>query len=248
MESQGQESRGVDAQGIPGSGEGWTRAPRAIHGHRHRELRRGRHRFLLNRLGDAVWAQLHGVRVGGCAPLSHSLMKPFALLALALSLSACTSMMNTAGVAPPTAPMTDADILRVFMASNTAEIATSETVDDSGNPAVREFATMMIQMHTQSNERAAALDLEPRENAVSLSMQQMVAGQVRQLSAASGAERDRMYMEKQVVLHGHTLDMLTHVLIPNARDPQLRALLEQARPAVAEHFNRAKMLHHQMMM
>lgn len=154
---------------------------------------------------------------------------------------------GAAGMASPTAPLTDADILRVFMASNTAEVLTSQTVNESGNAAVRDFAQMMIQMHTESNARAEALPLAPRNNAVSRSMETMTAGQVRELTALSGAARDMMYVEKQVVLHGHTLDMLTHVLIPAARDAQLRALLEQARPNVADHLARAKQLHHQMM-
>ena len=174
-------------------------------------------------------------------------MRLLASLALMLSLSACASMTGPMGAASPTAPMTDADILRVFMASNTAEVLTSQPVRDSDNAAVRDYARMMIDMHSSVNARAEALDVEPRNNQVSMSMERMVAGQVAELTAATGAARDRMYVEKQVVLHGHTLDMLTHVLIPSARDAGLRALLETARPTVADHLNRAKQLHQQMM-
>lgn len=184
------------------------------------------------------------------APFPPLAMRLSLLLTLVLAASACTSMTASRGGAMPSAAvaMTDADLLQVFMGSNEAEILASQTVRESGNAAVRDFAQMMITEHTAVNARADALALDPRDNQVSLSMRQMVAGQVRQLSAAAGAERDRMYMEKQVVLHGHTLDMLDHVLIPNARDPQFKALLQQARPAVAEHLRRAQQIHHEMMM
>ena len=58
---------------------------------------------------------------------------------------------------------------------------------------------------------------------------------------------DARYLEAQIVLHGHTLDMLDFVLIPNADDDAFRTLLEQARPHVEMHLRQAKRLAHRMM-
>ena len=140
--------------------------------------------------------------------------------------------------------MTDADILRVFMTSNDGEIVTSQAVvGDAQNAEVRQFAQMMIAEHTALNDRARALGMEPRDNQVAASMRQNATAKAAQIDGMSGAMQDRTYTETQVVLHGNTLDMLTNVLIPNARDARLRALLTEARPSVEQHFRRAQQLH-----
>lgn len=139
------------------------------------------------------------------------------------------------------APMTDADILRVFMASNTGEIVTSQPMLQGGQSAeVRQFAQRMIDEHSAVNARAEALALEPRDNLVSASMTQNVQAKAGQLAALSGAMKDMKYVEAQVVLHGHTLDMLDNVLIPNARDARLKALMTETRPAVEMHLRDAE--------
>ena len=144
--------------------------------------------------------------------------------------------------------LTDADILKVFMASNDGEIVTSRAVlTGTQNADVRRFAQMMIDDHTAANARAMALALAPRDNQVSASMTQNATAKAAQIGGATGAGKDMMYMETQVVLHGNTLDMLTNVLIPGARDPQLRALLTETRPVVERHFREAQRLHHGMM-
>jgi putative membrane protein len=171
------------------------------------------------------------------------------LLTAALTFSACTTMAGGAATMAAQAAMTDADILQVFMTSNEGEIVTSRpAVDDSQNADVRQFAQDMIAMHTEVNQRAMALELDPRENQVSLSMRQNAMAKAAQIDRASGAAQDMTYMETQVVLHGHTRDMLMNVLIPNARDPQLKALLTQSLPTVEEHLRRAQQIHHGMMM
>lgn len=157
------------------------------------------------------------------------------------------STRSDAAMAAPTM-MTDADILKVFMTSNDGEIVTSQAVvDDAQSADVRRYAQMMISMHTTLNDRARAIGIEPRDNQVSASMRQNATAKAAQINSMSGAMQDRAYMETQVVLHGNTLDMLTNVLIPNARDARLRALLTEARPSVEQHFREAQRMHHAMM-
>ncbi len=146
------------------------------------------------------------------------------------------------------AMMADADVLKVFMTSNDGEIVTSQAVvGRTQNADVRAFAQMMITDHTAVNDRAAALDLQPRDNMVAMAMRQNATAKSAQIASMSGAMQDKTYMETQVVLHGHTLDMLNNVLIPNARDPQLRALLTEARGPVEQHLRRAEQIFKGMM-
>lgn len=175
------------------------------------------------------------------------------LLCCVVALSACGMTGNMAGrpgaMASPTMAMTDGDILKVFMTSNDGEIMTSQAVvGDAQSADVRQFAQDMIAMHTQMNQRAMALGMAPRDNQVSMSMRQNAQAKTAQIDQMAAMMQDKTYMEAQVVMHGHTLDMLTNVLIPNAQSPELRALLTAARPDVEAHFRRAQQIHHGMMM
>lgn len=80
----------------------------------------------------------------------------------------------------------------------------------------------------------------PEHNAYSYQMQQNLGPMMRELGAASGQDFDRLYMSHQVASHMSTLHALDTSLIPNAKDPQMKAMLQQqARPAVAQHYAQA---------
>jgi putative membrane protein len=146
------------------------------------------------------------------------------------------------------AAMSDAELLHVFITANRGEIVTSEPLlDDLGSAETRQYAEQMIAEHTRVLQQAEALDIEPRDNPVSMSMTMIATGKAQKLDRMDAPELDMHYMESQVVLHGHTLDMLDFVLIPNADDEQFRALLEQVRPNVEMHLRRAEQIAHQMM-
>ena len=175
-------------------------------------------------------------------------MRPSLLFASVVLLSACTSMGGMAGGMAGAGALGDPDILRVAMTSNEGEIVTSQpVVGDTRNADVRQFAQDMIAMHTRLNEQGMALDVDPRPNMQAMNMTRQAQGIASELEAAPADRVDVMYLEKQIALHGNTLAMLDHVLIPGARDAELRAYLQAARPMVREHLDRAMRLHHEMM-
>lgn len=172
---------------------------------------------------------------------------PFLLVLLVPAALAQVPADAAAGAAPQ--PLTDNQIQHVFITANRGEVVTSQPVlDDLQDAEVRAFAQQMVEEHTRVVERAEALpDLMPEMNPVSMSLTEVAQGTARELEGMDAAMLDRQYIEKQVVLHGHTLAMLDHVLIPAAQDEALRALMEETRPAVEAHLVRAKELHHRMM-
>jgi putative membrane protein len=180
-------------------------------------------------------------------------LRTLGFAALALGLAACgTPRMGTAPAAPElmaaTAVTEDDDILHVFITSNNGEVMTSQPfVEDFQSNEVRDFAMMMVRDHTAANERAEALPIEPDDNAVSRRMSAMATAKVAELEDMDGMELDRAYMDTQIQLHTMTLDMLDRVLIPNATDPALRALLQSARPTVATHLQEAQRIHRGLM-
>jgi putative membrane protein len=62
------------------------------------------------------------------------------------------------------------------------------------------------------------------------------------MQAMTGRQLDSAYVAHQVQSHQTTLQALETTLIPNAKDPQVKALLEKARPAVAAHLADAQKL------
>jgi putative membrane protein len=82
----------------------------------------------------------------------------------------------------------------------------------------------------------------PQDNAQSTQMKQAAQSAIQRMEGMTGRQLDSAYVAHQVQAHQATLQALETMLIPNARDPQVKALLEKARPAVAQHLADAQKL------
>ena len=146
----------------------------------------------------------------------------------------------------PVAEMfTPAKIAGVASVSNMSEIQPSQlALTKAQNAGVRQFAQRMIDEHVRLEQAMQAMlkqkGVAPEHNGYSYQMQQNLQPMMKELSAASGAAFDKLYMEHQVASHMSTLHALDTSLIPQAKDPQMKAMLQQqVRPAVADHYARA---------
>jgi putative membrane protein len=163
-------------------------------------------------------------------------------------LAADSAAAAGAAEAAPSAPaLSDAEIAHVAVTANTIDaelgrLATSK----SSNPQVVQFAETMIADHTAVNEQAGelarSLNVTPAENDVSRQLQQGAVSARSQLEGLSGAAFDRAYMAREVEYHQAVLDALDNVLIPGAQNAQLKELLQQVRPAIDAHLQRARQL------
>jgi putative membrane protein len=145
-------------------------------------------------------------------------------------------------------PLNDAQIAHVAVTANAIDIEMGEIARTRGSDErVREFAERMITDHTAVNEQAAALasrlGVTPAANAISGSLRDGAEAAKRTLRAASGADFDRAYMAHEVDYHRSVLQALDQTLIPSTTNGELRALLEQARGAIAAHLAHAERLH-----
>ena len=86
-----------------------------------------------------------------------------------------------------------------------------------------------------------AKGITPEHNGFSYQLQANLRPMMQQLQAArTPAEFDRLFMSHHVSSHMNTLNALDTSLIPNARDPEMQAMLRNVvRPAVADHYVRA---------
>jgi putative membrane protein len=177
-----------------------------------------------------------------------------AILAIGLTAAACarTDDADDAVVAdttnlvdPVRAGPSDAEIAHVAVTANTIDVDAGRLAKEkSKTKAVTDFADRMIQDHTGVNEQATALagklSLTPVDNATSQSLKTSADQTLEILRGKSGAEFDRAYLENEVAFHQTVLDAIDNTLIPNAQNAELKALLEQVRPAIAGHLEMAR--------
>lgn len=186
---------------------------------------------------------------------------PIALLATAV-LAGCAKDNNENGVPQDTAAMapagdtaaapaaavpTDPQIAHIAVKSNDIDIDRGKDAEGKAtNAEVKAFAKKMIDEHGAVNKQAAdlagKLNLTPEDNPTSQQMQTQADQVKSELSSKSGAEYDKAYIASEVAFHQQVLDALDNVLIPNAQNAELKALLEKVRPVVDGHLKMAQQI------
>lgn len=175
--------------------------------------------FLPTRMGGAVLVGLLALGVTGCSFPN----KPV-----------------TTAAAEVSEPLSSAEILQVLHAINVGEINQAQlALQRSTDPEVQRTAQTIIEDHTASNQRIAniaqMLSVSLEDSTLSEGIQ-FQAEQIREtLADLSGTEFNQTYLEKQVELHNVALDTVRTQLLPNAEQPEVRQMLEQAIPKLQLH-------------
>ena len=149
--------------------------------------------------------------------------------------------------AAPAAPaaLGDPQIAHVAVTANSIDSAAGAAAQSKArNAQVKDFAQQMVRDHGAVNKQAVALaqklNVTPADNDVSRQLQQGAEQSRTELGGRTGAEFDRAYIDREVQYHQAVLDALDRTLIPGAQNAELKALLQQVRPNVAAHLERAK--------
>ena len=134
-------------------------------------------------------------------------------------------------------------------------MVTADSVDvDYGNLAmkktknaeVKAFAETMIRDHTAVNNKATALakklGMTPEASDTSKSLKSDGEKEMAKLKAMHGAEFDKAYIDNEVAYHESVIGALENVLLPNAKNAELKALLESGKPIFESHLEHAKTL------
>ena len=116
----------------------------------------------------------------------------------------------------------------------------------ASNPKVKEFADLMVRDHTSVNNKATALvkklNVTPEESATSRSLKADGDKNLEKLRGLSGAAFDKAYVDNEVTYHEAVIKAVTDTLIPNAKNAELKSLLESAGPVFTSHLTHAKEL------
>jgi putative membrane protein len=114
------------------------------------------------------------------------------------------------------------------------------------NKEVSKFAQQMITDHTAVNKQAGALakklGVKPEDSPTSQSLKTGAAGNTKNLKGLKGAAFDKAYVDHEVAYHQQVLGAIDKVLIPSAKNAELKDLIVKVRPAIAAHLDHAKMI------
>ena len=141
----------------------------------------------------------------------------------------------------------DPQIAGIVVTANRIDIDAGKLAKSrTKNKEVSEFAKLMITDHTAVNKQASALakklGVKPEESATSKSLKSDAGKNVANLKGLKGAAFDQAYVDHEVAYHQQVLDAIDKVLIPSAKNAELKDLLTKVRPAIAAHLDHAKMV------
>jgi len=147
--------------------------------------------------------------------------------------------------------LSDPEIASVAVVANQIDVANGKlALQKSKNEAVRKFAQNMVTDHNATIEAATKLvtklKVTPKNNAMSRSLQQDATKTTKSLKAKSGKAFDKAYVDNEVAYHRSVIQVVETVLIPQAKNEELKSLLQSAVPVFKAHLQHAEMLQKQL--
>jgi putative membrane protein len=168
------------------------------------------------------------------------------IIALAITMAALAAFTTLhAQTQPAAAPPNDAQIAQIVLTADSVDVDYGKlAVKKTKNAQVKAFAELMIRDHTSVNKQATALakklGMTPEASDTSKSLQSDGDKMLAKLKTLHGAEFDKAYVDNEVAYHESVIGALDKVLLPNAKNAELKNLLEAGRPIFISHLNHAK--------
>ena len=170
------------------------------------------------------------------------------IIALTITTAALAAFTTVhAQTASAATPPNDAQIAQIVLTADSVDVDYGNlAVKKTKNAEVKGFAETMIRDHTAVNAKATALakklGMTPEASDTSKSLKSDGEKEVTKLKALHGAEFDKAYIDNEVAYHESVIGALDKVLLPNAKNAELKSLLESGRPISVSHLNHAKEL------
>ena len=159
----------------------------------------------------------------------------------ALIIAAALAVPATAGAQA----VNDAQIASIVVTANQVDIDAGKlAAERASRPEVRKFGELMVTDHTGVNKAAVELvtklNVTPQDNPTSQSLKAGGDKNIANLKTLKGTAFDKAYVDQEVAYHTAVLDAVDKVLIPNASNAELKALLVKVRPAFVAHLEHAR--------
>jgi putative membrane protein len=152
---------------------------------------------------------------------------------------------NKQGTNNGTPKLTDPEIASVAVAANQIDINHAKiALKKSKNINVRMFATNMITDHKAIINAASALvkklGVTPKNNKVTKSLKKNAKKVTKMLKSKNGKAFNKAYINNEIKYHSAVISDVKNVLVPQAKNKQLKDLLIRAEPVFKEHLHHAK--------
>src|SRR5690349_13641803 len=153
-------------------------------------------------------------------------------------------LLAASGLALAQAP-NDAQIAHIVVTANQVDIDAGKLAEQkASSKEVKAFGKQMVTDHGGSNKQATALagklKVKPEDNPTSKSLKEGGDKNLAHLKTLKGKDFDKAYVDQEVAYHQAVLDAMDKTLIPNAKNAELKSLIEKTRPVVAAHLEHAK--------
>jgi putative membrane protein len=134
----------------------------------------------------------------------------------------------------------DAQIAHIAYTAGVIDIAAGkQALDKATNPQVKAFAQEMVRDHAAVNDKALALvkqlHVTPQDNPTSQALSAAAAKEMKTLAGLKGAAYDKAYVANEIAFHKTVNGALSGTLIPDARNAQLKSLLQTGLKLFQQH-------------
>lgn len=146
--------------------------------------------------------------------------------------------------------LTDPEIASVAVTANQIDVDYARiAIKKTKNADVKNFAQTMAKDHqaviNQAVALATKLQVTPKDNATTKAFLAGAAKTKAMLNSKSGNAFNKAYIDNEVAYHKAAIKEVESVLIPDATNGELKALLQSALPLFKEHLSHAEMIQKQ---
>ncbi|MEO6982281.1 MAG: DUF4142 domain-containing protein [Edaphobacter sp.] len=140
---------------------------------------------------------------------------------------------------------TDPQIVGIVVTANKIDIDYAKlAVSKTKNKEVRTFADQMVRDHSALQKSVfalgAKLHVTPADSSTEASLKSESKESTAKLKALSGKAFDKAYIDNEIAFHKQVIDATNSVLIPNAKNAELKGALENAVPLFQGHLEHAQ--------
>lgn len=165
-------------------------------------------------------------------------------LTAALFITFATLATQTANAAESPS---DPQIVGIVLAADTIDVNYGKiALKKSKNSAVRDFAQRMVTDHSAVQQSvfglAAKLNVTAADSPTSEALNKGAIDITAKLKSLRGEAFDNFYVDNEVSYHQAVTGAVDTVLIPSARNAELKTALQGAQPLFLRHLEHAKMI------
>ncbi|HXT15662.1 MAG TPA: DUF4142 domain-containing protein [Gemmatimonadaceae bacterium] len=163
-----------------------------------------------------------------------------AAAALIVGAAGCASLWHRGPEVP-----SDANIAAIILAANNTDISYARLAPGRAqSQTIKDFAASMLADHTHVNQVLMdvlnRINLTPEDNTTSLDFRDESTTKRDLMRDLAGHAFDSTYIANEVDYHTKLLASIDRVLLPNARNAELKRTIAGIRPAVAGHLAHAQ--------